>query len=59
MLEKQVRKEDKKASTAPKPKEEKNPQKRGKKSGPFFTKSEPRKSEVPRFQPEVFKAYKN
>jgi hypothetical protein len=39
---------------APKPKEEKNPQKRGKKSGPLFTKSEPRKPKVPRFQPKVF-----
>jgi hypothetical protein len=58
-LEEQVKKEDKKASMAPKPKEEKNPQKGGKKSGPLFTKSEPRKLEVPRLQPEVFKAYKN
>ena len=53
-LEDHARQESKKASTAPKPKEEKNPQKWGKKSGPLFIKSEPRKPEVPRFQPEVF-----
>jgi hypothetical protein len=54
ILEDQVRQEGKKASTTPKQKEEKNSQKVGKKSGPLFTKSEPRKQEVSRFQPERF-----
>ena len=40
-LEDQARKEGKKALTAPKPKEEKNPQKGEKKSGPLSIKSEP------------------
>jgi hypothetical protein len=48
-LEEQAKQESKKASTAPKPKEEKNPRKGEKKSGPLF-KSEPRKAEPPRFQ---------
>jgi hypothetical protein len=51
LLEDQVRQECKKASTAPKQEEDKNPQKVGKKSGPLFTKSEPRKQEVSRIQP--------
>ena len=41
-LEDQARQESKKALTAPKQMEDKNPQKAGKKSGPLFTKSEPR-----------------
>jgi hypothetical protein len=49
MLQDQARQEGKKALTAPKPKEEKNPQKGGKKSGPLFTKSEPQNPEFPRF----------
>jgi hypothetical protein len=52
-LEEQAKQESKKASTAPKPKEEKNPQKGDKKSSPLF-KSEPRKVEPPKFQQEVF-----
>ena len=54
MLEEQVRQEGKKALMAPKGKEEKNPRKGEKKLGPLSIKSEPRKSEVPRFQQEVF-----
>ena len=53
-LEEQARQEGKKASTAPKPKEEKNPRKGEKKSGPLSIKSEPRKTKIPRFQQEVF-----
>jgi hypothetical protein len=53
-LEEQARQEGKKALTAPKPKEEKNPQKGEKKLGPPFIKSKPRKTEVSRFQQEVF-----
>jgi hypothetical protein len=53
MLEEQAKQEGKKASTAPKPKEEKNPRKGEKKSSPLF-KSELRKMEMPRFQQEVF-----
>jgi hypothetical protein len=52
-LEEQAKQESKKASIAPKPKEEKNPRKGEKKSGLLF-KSEPRKAEPPRFQQEVF-----
>jgi hypothetical protein len=52
-LEEQAKQESKKASTAPKPKEEKNPRKGEKKSGPLF-KSESRKAEPPKFQQEVF-----
>jgi hypothetical protein len=52
-LEEQTKQEGKKASTASKPKEEKNPRKGEKKSSPLF-KSEPRKMELPRFQHEVF-----
>ena len=43
MQEDQAKQEGKKALTAPKQKEDKNPKEAGKKSGPFFTKSEPRK----------------
>jgi hypothetical protein len=43
MREDQARQEGKKASTAPKLKQEKNSQKVEKKPGPLFTKSEPRK----------------
>jgi hypothetical protein len=54
-LEEQAKEEGNKASTALKPNEEKkNPRKGKKKLGPFFTKSEPRKKEVPRIQQEVF-----
>jgi hypothetical protein len=53
-LEEQARQEGKKALTALKPKEEKCPQKGEKKSGTLFIKSEPRKTEVPRFQQKVF-----
>jgi hypothetical protein len=53
-LEEQAKQEGKKASTTPKAKEVKNPQKGEKKSSPLFVKSEPRKAEVPRFQQEVF-----
>jgi hypothetical protein len=52
-LEEQAKQEGKKASMVPKPKEEKNPRKGEKKSGPLF-KSESRKTELPRFQQEVF-----
>jgi hypothetical protein len=52
-LKKQAKQESKKASIAPKLKEEKNPRKGEKKSGPLF-KSEPQKAEPPRFQQEVF-----
>jgi hypothetical protein len=52
-LEKQAKQESKKALTAPKPKDEKNPQKGEKKSGPLF-KSKPWKAEPLRFQKEVF-----
>ena len=53
-LEEQAKQEGKKAPTAPKPKEEKNPQKGEKKPGPISFKSKPRKIEAPRFQQEVF-----
>ena len=53
-LEELTKQETKKASVAPKSKEEKNPQRREKKSGPLSLKSEPRKTEPPTFQPEVF-----
>jgi hypothetical protein len=52
-LEEQAKQENKKASTAPKQKEEKNPGKGEKKLGPLF-KSESQKTEPPRFQQEVF-----
>jgi hypothetical protein len=52
-LEEQAKQEGKKASTSPKPKEEKNPCKGEKKSDSLF-KSELRKTEPPRFQQEVF-----
>jgi hypothetical protein len=52
-LEEQAKQEGKKASMAPKPKEEKNPRNGEKKSGPLF-KSEPQKTELPWFQQEVF-----
>jgi hypothetical protein len=52
-LEEKVKQEDKKASTASKPKEERNPRKGERKPGPLF-KSEPRKAESLRFQKEVF-----
>jgi hypothetical protein len=52
-LEEQTKQARKKALTAPKPKEEKNPRNGEKKSGPLF-KSEPRNLELPRFQQEVF-----
>ena len=39
---------------APKAKEEKNSRKGEKKLGPLSLKSEPRKTEPPRFQPKVF-----
>jgi hypothetical protein len=47
--EDQARQEGKKALTAHKQKEDKNPQKVGKKSCPIFTKSELQKQEVPKF----------
>jgi hypothetical protein len=47
-LEEQAKQESKKASTAPKLKEEKNPRKGERKPGPLF-KSEPRKTEPLRF----------
>jgi hypothetical protein len=53
MLEEQAKQENKKASTASKPKEEKNPRNGENKSGPLF-KSESRKMEPSRFQHEVF-----
>ena len=53
-LEEQAKQESKKAPMAPKSKEEKNSRKGKKKPGPFFVKNEPRKTEPPRFQPEVF-----
>ena len=53
-LEEQTKLETKKASAAPKPKEEKNPRRGEKKSGPLSLKSEPWKTEPPRFQQEVF-----
>ena len=49
-LKEQAKQEGKKASMAPKPKEEKNPQKGKKKPGPLPIKSEPWKMEVSRFQ---------
>jgi hypothetical protein len=52
-LEEQAKQESKKASTAPKTKEEKNPRRGDKKPGPSL-KNEPRKAEPPRFQKEVF-----
>jgi hypothetical protein len=53
MLEEQTKQESKKALTAPKLKEEKNPRKGERKPGPLF-KSEPQKTEPLRFQKEVF-----
>ena len=53
-LEEQAKQEGKKASTALKLKEKKNPRKGEKKPGPLSFKSEPRKTEAPRFQQEVF-----
>ena len=53
-LEEQTKQETKKASVAPKSKEEKNPQRREKKLGPLSLKSEPWKTEHQRFQPKVF-----
>jgi hypothetical protein len=52
-LEEQAKKESKKDSNAPKLKEEKNPRRGEKKLGPLL-KSEPRKTEPPRFRKEVF-----
>jgi hypothetical protein len=52
-LEEKVKQESKKASTASKPKEERNPRKGERKTGPLF-KSEPWKAESLRFQKEVF-----
>jgi hypothetical protein len=52
-LEEQAKQESKKASVAQKPKEEKNSQKRERKSGPLF-KSEPRKAKPTKFHKEVF-----
>jgi hypothetical protein len=52
-LEEQAKEESKKASTVPKPKEEKNSRIGDKKPGPSV-KNEPRKIEIPRFQKEVF-----
>jgi hypothetical protein len=52
-LEEQAKKERKKDSNPPKEKEDKNPRKGEKKRGPLF-KSEPRKTEPPRFPKEVF-----
>jgi hypothetical protein len=52
-LEEQAKKERKKDSNPPKLKEEKNPRKGEKKLGPLF-KSEPKKTEPPRFPKEVF-----
>ena len=54
MQEEQAKQEGKKAPVAPKPKEEKNPRKRDKKPGPLSLKSEPWKTQPPRFQQEVF-----
>ena len=53
-LEEQTKQKTKKASAAPKSKEEKNPRRWEKKSGPLSLKSEPQKTEHQRFQPEVF-----
>ena len=53
-LEEQAKQEGRKASTAPKLKEEKNPRKGEKKLGLLSFKNEPRKMEAPRFQQEVF-----
>jgi hypothetical protein len=52
-LEEQAKQESKKASTAPKSKEEKNPRRGDKKPCPPL-KNEPRRTEPPRFQKEVF-----
>jgi hypothetical protein len=52
-LEEQAKQESKKASTAPKSKEEKNPRRGDKKSSPPL-KNEPRRTEPPRIQKEVF-----
>jgi hypothetical protein len=52
-LEEQAKQESKKDSSAPRSKEEKNPQRGEKKPGPSF-KSEPRKTEPSRFPKEVF-----
>ena len=54
MLEKQVKQEGKKAPAPPKPKEEKNLRKGEKKPVLLSLKSEPRKTELTRFQQEVF-----
>ena len=48
-LEEQTKQETKKALAAPKSNEEKNPWRGEKKSGPLSLKSEPRKTEPPRF----------